>query len=138
MLIDTEIGKMHVSLFDILHFGIVLMGSKPGESFVEHVNSQRIVTGDKNINSQIILEPIDEMRVMNVLRDKCIFFIFDFGLFVDHLDTPATGLIGRFHNPESSFLGVLSDHFETVEICRKEIGDRYKVVIFGKTATLLV
>jgi hypothetical protein len=67
VLIDTEVGKMHVSFFDILHFGIVLMGSKPGESFVEHVNSQRIVTGDKNINSQIILEPIDEMRVMNVL-----------------------------------------------------------------------
>jgi hypothetical protein len=67
VLIDTEIGKMHVSLFDILNFGIVLMSGKPGESFVEHVNSQRIVTGDKNINSQIILEPIDEMRVMNVL-----------------------------------------------------------------------
>jgi hypothetical protein len=47
-------------------------------------------------------------------------------------------LIGRFHNPESSFLGVLSDHFETVEISRKEIGNRYEVVVFGKTATLLV
>jgi hypothetical protein len=47
-------------------------------------------------------------------------------------------LIGRFHNPESSFLGVLSDHFETVEIGRKEIGDRYEVVVFGKTAALLV
>ena len=78
VLINTEIGKMHVSLFDILDFGIVLMSCKSGQPFVEHINSQRIVTGDKNVNSQIVLEPIDEMRVMNVLRDKRILFVLDF------------------------------------------------------------
>ncbi len=78
MLINTEIGKMHVSLFDVLYFGIVLMSCKSGQSLVEHINSQRIVTGDKNVNSQIVLESIDEMRVMNVLGDKCILFVLDF------------------------------------------------------------
>ena len=53
---------------DIL--GIVLITCKPDQALIEDVDTPRVHAGDKDIKSDIELEPIDEQRVVNVPRDN--------------------------------------------------------------------
>lgn len=136
--VDTEISEVHVSFFDVFDFGVVLVGGEPGQAFPEHVDSQGVVAGDQHVDPEIVFEPIDEMGVVDVLRDEGVFFVFDFGLLVDHFDTPSAGLVGGFHDPESRFLGVFPDHFEPVKVGRKQVCDGNKVIILRKGPALFI
>lgn len=67
MLIDTEIGEMNKPLGNILNFRCILISCKSGEPFFEHIDSQWVIAGHEHINSKIIFEIVDQMRVSNIL-----------------------------------------------------------------------
>ena len=67
MFIDAKIRQVHVSLFDVLYFRVVLVGGESCKSLLQHVSTQGIITGNQDINSQIIFETVNEMRIVNVL-----------------------------------------------------------------------
>lgn len=99
MFIDTKISQMNKSLRYIFNFGSILVGSKPSEPILEHINPQRIITSNENIDPQIVLKIINKMRIGNILRNQYIFLIANGALFIDHLDATPTGLVCRFHDP---------------------------------------
>ena len=65
--IDTEVGEMDEPFSNIFGFYIVLVCSKSSQSLFEHINSQRVVASHYDIDSEVVFEVIDQMRVRNVL-----------------------------------------------------------------------
>lgn len=78
------------------------------------------------------------MRVGNVLRNQNILLIPNGALFINHLNTTATGLISRLHNPQSIFICVLPQHLESVEIEGEDVGGWHEVVGLGVGSALFV
>lgn len=67
MLIDAEIGEVDEPFADILGLDVVLIGGEAGESLLKHVDLEGIVAGDEDVDAEIVLEVIDEVRVADVL-----------------------------------------------------------------------
>ncbi len=128
MLIDAEIGEMNISFLEIFQFGSVLISSESSESFLEHVNFKRIVASHEHVDSEVVLIIVDEMRVINVLRNLIIFLILYLCILVNHSYAPPARGIRRFQNPKLIFIGTFTNYFETIEIAWKQIGGRTKVV----------
>ncbi len=138
MLVDTEVGQVHVSLLYVLYLGVVLVRGEPRESFVQHVNPQWVVACDQHVDPEVVLEPVDEMGIVNVLRNQRVLLALDLALLVDHLDSPPTCLVRRLHNPQPSFLGVFPDHLEPFKVGRENVCNWDEVVVLWETASLLV
>ena len=73
--VNTKIGEMDESFSNIFGFNIVLVCGKSSQTFLEHVDSERIIASYNNVDPQVIFEVVDEMRVSDVLRDQGIFSI---------------------------------------------------------------
>lgn len=138
MFVDAKVGEVHVSFFDVFDFGVILVSGKSCKSFVKHIDFERVITSYQDVDSKIILKPVDKMRVMNIFGDKCILFAFYFRLLIDHLNTPPTCLVRGFHNPESSFLSIFPYHLESIKVSWKQVSDRHEIIVLRKTTTLLV
>jgi len=67
MFVDTEVGQMNISFANILGFNIVLICSESCQPILKHIYPQRIIAGHQDINSQIVLEVVNQMRITNVL-----------------------------------------------------------------------
>ena len=60
---------MDESFSNIFGFNIVLVCGKSSQSLFEHINSEGIVTCHYDINSEIVFEVVDEMRVCYIFRN---------------------------------------------------------------------
>ena len=116
MLINAEIRKMDESFLDVFKFVRVGVGGKSCEALIEHINSERVVARNEDIDAEIVFEIVDEVWVGDVFGDESIFAIFEFGVFCDHFDASSAGLVGGFEDPELVLFGVFSGDFEAVEV----------------------
>jgi hypothetical protein len=69
MFINAEISEMYKSFANIFGFNIILISSESGEAFFKHINSKRIITRDKDVDTKVILKIIYKVRVKNILRN---------------------------------------------------------------------
>lgn len=69
----------------------VLLSCEPHQPFLEQVNFERIKAGYECINSHIVLEPMDQVRVADVLRHHVTWLPLYFLLLADYFDAFATG-----------------------------------------------
>lgn len=69
MLIDAEVGEVDEALADVLGLDVVFVGGEAGESLLEHVDPQRVIAGDEDVDAQVVLEVVDQVRVADVLGD---------------------------------------------------------------------
>jgi hypothetical protein len=99
VLVHAEISQMNESFADILDFSSVLVSSESSQSFLEHVNTQGIVTSNYDINSQVIFEIVYQVWICDILRYQRVFFIFYFCIFCNHFYASPASLISRLHYP---------------------------------------
>lgn len=70
VLVDCVVGEMHVEIVDIgwsrCHVGL---SSKPGDSLLVNVDSQGVQAIDEDVNSEIVLQIVDQVRLVEVLLD---------------------------------------------------------------------
>jgi len=60
VLVDGVVGQMHVQVGDIVFMGLLVSDSgEPRKAVSVYVNSERGDTVHENIDSEIVLEPID-------------------------------------------------------------------------------
>ena len=58
---------MHILLRELAWIGRVLFSCEADKSIVVHVNPERVETRHEHIDAQIVLQPIDQVRVRDVL-----------------------------------------------------------------------
>ena len=75
VLIHAKISQMNKPFPHIFILHIILIGRKSSQPLLEHIDSQGIIASYNNVDPQIILEVVDQMRVVHVLRHQDIFFI---------------------------------------------------------------
>lgn len=138
VLVDAEVGQVHVAFLDVLGFGVVLVRGESGQALVQHVDPQGVVAGDQDVDPQVVLETVYQVRVVDVLGDEHVLLVLDLGLLVDHLDATAARLVGGFHDPESTFLGIFAYHLEPIKIRRKQVRDRHEVILLREATSLLI
>ena len=81
---------MHKPLFGCFLTVSVFLGGEPGQSLLEEINFQGVKARHKRIDSQIVLEAVDQVRVRDVLGDNEARFPLHFLLAADNFDsTPA-------------------------------------------------
>jgi len=68
LLVDGVVCQMHI-LVIFIDFGGISFTSKSCKTLLEDVNSQRLITGDQNIETQVELVTVYQQRVGNVSRD---------------------------------------------------------------------
>lgn len=50
-------------LIILVEFGRVPLGGEPGQTFLENVDSERLVTCDYDVDSQVKLMPVDQQWI---------------------------------------------------------------------------
>ena len=117
---------------------IVLVCGKSSQTFLEHVDSERVIASYNNVDPQVIFEVVDEMRVGDVLRDQGIFSIPHIWIFSHHFYSSSTGLIGWLHDPEFVLFSSLSDHFKPFIVGWEDESAGYKIIGFRMTSPLFI
>jgi len=64
-LVNRIIGQMHI-LVVFINFGSVGLTCKSSQAFLEHIDSQRFIACDQNVNSQIKLVAVYQERVCHI------------------------------------------------------------------------
>ncbi len=70
MLLNRDVGEMHVHVLELLDARIVLGSAEATEAQLVHVDLERAEGGDKDIETEVKLPASDEKRVLNVLGDN--------------------------------------------------------------------
>lgn len=65
--VHAKVGQMDESFACVFCFDVVLVGGESSKPFFEHINPQRIVASYNNVDSEIVLEVVDEMGVSDVI-----------------------------------------------------------------------
>jgi hypothetical protein len=138
VLIDAEVGQVNEPLADIFGLGVVLIGGESSESFLEHVDPQWIIAGDHDVDPEIVLEAIDEMRIEDVFGYEHIFLVSDLTVFCYHLYPATAGLVCRLHDPQFVLLCCFSSHFEAIVVSGEEVGIGDEVVGFRAASSLFI
>jgi len=63
-------------------FCVIFYSGKSAKSILIHVNSQRVIASDKDVNSHVIFIAVDQMRVGDVFRNYEAFLFFRKLLFI--------------------------------------------------------
>ena len=82
---------MNESLIDILLTICVLLCSEASQSLLKEVYLERIKSCDERIDTQIILEAIDQVWVADVLRNNVAWLALDFLLLPNDFNPTAAG-----------------------------------------------
>ena len=77
MFVDTEVGEMDESFANVFAFDIILVCSKSSESFLKHIDSKGIIASYHNVDPQVILVVVYQVRIGNILGNKDILAISD-------------------------------------------------------------
>jgi hypothetical protein len=65
--VHAEISEVDKSLTDILGLDVVLVGRKSSQPLLEHVYAQGIIASYQDVDPEIVLEVVYQMRVTNIL-----------------------------------------------------------------------
>ncbi len=78
----------------------VVGGGEPCQAVLENVDSQRIVTGNANVDTHVEFEAINQQRIVNVLTDHhwLLLFLQDLFRLVREPDAFALRLVARFYD----------------------------------------
>lgn len=131
MFIDTKVGQVNKPLADVLLLAGVLIGGESHQPIFEQVYSQRVIAGHYHVDPQVVLQIVDQVRIIDVLRYQILLSVTHFGGLGYHSDSATTRSSSRFHYPQVILIGVLSCHFEPVEVARQQVGHRNKIVGLG-------
>jgi len=63
-------------------FCVIFYSCKSAKSILIHVNSQRVIACDKDVNSHVIFIAVDQMRAGNIFRNYEAFLFFRKLLFI--------------------------------------------------------
>ena len=120
---------MHKPLFGCFLTVSVFLGGEPGQSLLEEVNFQGVKARHKRIDSQIVLEAVDKVRIRDVLRDYEAWLPFYFLLASNNLDSTAARRCARLHDVHVLVVVRLSVHRELPEVVWEEVGLRAEIVL---------
>lgn len=67
MFIDTEVGQVNEPFADVFVLAGVLVSGKPDQPIFEQIDSQRVIAGDDHIDPQVVLQIVDQVRIIDVL-----------------------------------------------------------------------
>ena len=67
-LIDCVVSQVHVFVLLVYFLGVCLRGES-SKAFLMNVNSQRFVTSNSDVDSQVEFMAVDQQRVRDVLTD---------------------------------------------------------------------
>jgi hypothetical protein len=96
LFIDGVICQMHELVLSLPF--LIFLCCESGKAFFEHVHSERIVTGDNDIYSQVELEPIDEEWIVDVPRNHMLLLHFQLADVVNEMNASASGeTIGLYY-----------------------------------------
>lgn len=123
---------MHVFII-FIDFRGVSFTRKSRESFLKHVNSQWLIGGYQNINSQIEFMAINKQRVCDVSGDNWKLINIDIIDIVYQRNALPLGRICRLHNPDILLAVVLLQFLvmliELSELIRENVGIGNKVKV---------
>lgn len=121
---------MDVLLIGVLLTVSILLCGEPYETLGKQVDLQWLETGDKSVDTEVIFEPVDQVRVGDILRDNVARFALDVLLLTDHFDSTATRLSRRLHNIHVLEAILLAVHLELSEVLGEQIGSWTEVKIW--------
>jgi hypothetical protein len=96
--VNGVICQMNESFFQHLRIICVFLSRKPNEALLIKEDLQRVETGDNDVDSQIVLKPVNEMRIRNVLADNVAGLLVDLGLGPYHFDSLSATACRWLHN----------------------------------------
>lgn len=78
----------------------ILFCCKSSQPFFEYIHSQRVITGHHHINSQIKLQPIDEVRIINIPGDHMFIINFKLRNVINEINSSSSREAVWFDNPK--------------------------------------
>lgn len=67
LLLNRVVSQVHEQVVDVLRVvarGLVGLGREPGETFLVHKDSQRVHSIDQGVDSEVKLEPVNQVGVV--------------------------------------------------------------------------
>ena len=98
LLIDRVVRQVHVFILLVYLLGVRL-GRKASETLLVHINTQRLIAGDNDIDAQVELVTVNKQGIGDVLGDYASFIDVHIIDVVDDVDAASLARIGGFHNP---------------------------------------
>ena len=93
---------MHV-LVVLVKLSRVLLGGKPGQALLVHVDSERLVARHDYVDAQVKLVPVDQERISDVARDDRSILNIELIKRLNQMNAAAAGRIGWLDDPYVSF-----------------------------------
>jgi hypothetical protein len=121
---------MHKPLLFVRLGGGILFSGNSYKALVINVNAKGIKRCDANIDPEVVLAPIDQMRAPDVLGHNGIALLADTRIFADHANPTSTGRISRFYDPEP-VLVLFSVKHESLIVLWHDIGLWAEVVLLS-------
>lgn len=138
MFVDAKVGQVNEPFAYVFGLGVVLVGGKSSKSLFKHIYAQRVIASHHNVNPQIVLKIINQMRIAYILRHQVVLLVANLSVFSHHLYATPASLVCRLHYPEFAFLGCLAGHLKTVKVRREKVSVRNKVVGLRTTSSLFI
>ena len=98
LLVDGVVCQMHVLVL-LVDFLSVGLGGKSGQPLLKHIDSERLIASDQNINAQIKLVAVNQQRICDVLADNRGLIHVDVVDIVHNVDATALASVCWLHNP---------------------------------------
>lgn len=89
---------MHVTPITGLLACSVLLSCESDQAFSEEIYLQRLVASYQGVDSKVIFETVNQMRIANILRDNVAWLAFDFLFLTDDFDSATTTKGVGLHN----------------------------------------
>lgn len=120
---------MDVPLVDRLLIIGVLLGRETDQALLKEVDFERVKAGDERVDAHIVLEPVDQVRIRDVLGDNVARLPLNFLLLADHLDSTTARRCTGLHNVHVAVVVSLSVHRELAIVVWEEVSLRAEVVL---------
>ena len=100
----------------------VLLSGESHQAFVEEIDLEWVEGCDESVDTQIILETFNQVRIRHVLGDNIARLAFDFLFLADDFDATTTGRCARLHDVHVAEIFSLTIHAELAIIVREQVG----------------
>ena len=129
-LVNREVGQVNILLGELAGVVAVFLSGEPYEAVVVDVGLQGAEARHEDVHSQIVLQPINEMRVGDVLAGEDTLTFVNLRVALDNLDSTATTCRDWLQDPEIARV-LLSFRLKFLIVFRKQVahGCKYK---FGR------
>lgn len=130
ILIDRIIGEVHEQVIQVRPDGrIVLWGCESGKAFVEHKNSERRNACKIDVNPQVELEAVNQVRLVEVSLGDVVFVLIEPVKISSQKNAFALTTVLRFNDEclRFAFVELFSEH---LDVAGENPGFREKLVVF--------